>query len=549
MPPKKSDKEFRLPKVSYVDFKTIDIDRVLLNLLPRLKFNGRGGRIRNNNYKIETFVAEFLSEELRDKFRGFDQYPDIVRKWVETDLLDLVNRGQPNQEVVAPRPLHGNVYKFRNTKHARDYNASEQLYWMLYHARKGLGQSALDALKEFIFSGLDWHTDRMQSDANIDVETQAILNLDSQVLQDLQDSKKLERHPPLCVGQADILADDILRLLSYKSYMPRSVMVEYLKTLFSFHLALYHLRLFKLLPALVERAGGDPHCAKCPVQPRQQRAHGDCPYQLGVVVDFGDPDNARMAELAKRSADLHFRRITGFIQAQFITKKLDEMVNDFVNIGKLRAPADGAVSVGDVLEYTKPKHKATRDDYFLARLPGLMAAASTTDGADIDPEIRRITEMSLSDFEKYIEILVTMRGKFHREYLVRCIDSLLQKNRESGLLKQSRGKFAERRFFMGTRLLEVILQIAVLKPQGKSFVSAEIRIDDLIQFLSARYGIYVDRLPERFDSIGSPSILDRQALRGNFEAFKTRLREIGFFQDLSDAWITQTVTPRYRIEK
>jgi hypothetical protein len=43
--------------------------------------------------------------------------------------------------------------------------------------------------------------------------------------------------------------------------------------------------------------------------------------------------------------------------------------------------------------------------------------------------------------------------------------------------------------------------------------------------------------------------LDRQALRGNFEAFKTRLREIGFFQDLSDAWITQTVTPRYRIEK
>jgi hypothetical protein len=142
-----------------------------------------------------------------------------------------------------------------------------------------------------------------------------------------------------------------------------------------------------------------------------------------------------------------------------------------------------------------------------------------------------------------------MRGKFHREYLVRCIDSLLQKNRESGLLKQSRGKFAERRFFMGTRLLEVILQIAVLKPQGKSFVSAEIRIDDLIQFLSARYGIYVDRLPERFDSIGSPSILDRQALRGNFEAFKTRLREIGFFQDLSDAWITQTVTPRYRIEK
>jgi len=549
MPPKNSDKDFRLPKVSYVDFKTIDIDRVLLNLFPRLKFNGRGGRIKNNNYEIETFVEEFLSEEQRDRFRGFEQYREIVYKWVETDLLDLVNRGRPKQAVVAPRPLHGNVYKFRNTKHARDYNASEQLYWMLHHARGGLGQYALDALKEFIFAGLDWHTDQMRADANIDVETQAILNLDSQVKQDKQDSKDPERHPPLCIGQADILADDILRLLSYKSYMPRSVMVDYLKTLLSFHLALYHLRLFKLLPALVERAGGDPHCGRCPVRPRERNAHGDCPYQLGIVVDFGDPDNARMAELAKRSADLHYRRITSFIHAQFITKKLDEMVNEFVKFGKLSRPADGDFTVADVLEYAKPKHKIARDAYFLGRLPGLMAIASTGDSDDVDPEIRRITEMSLSDFEKYIEILVTMRGKFHRKYLIECLDAFLLKNREGGLLKQTRGRLAERRFFMGTRLLEVILQIAVLKPQGKTFVSAEIRIDDLIQFLSARYGIYVDRLPDRFDAIGSPSILDRQALRRNLEAFKTRLREIGFFQDLSDAWITQTVTPRYQINK
>src|SRR5690348_3934286 len=99
MPPKNknNDKEFRLPKVSYVDFKAIDIDRVLLNLFPRLKFNGRGGRIKNNNYEIKTFVDEFLSEEQRGRFRGFEQYPEVVKKWVETDLLDLVNRGRPKQ--------------------------------------------------------------------------------------------------------------------------------------------------------------------------------------------------------------------------------------------------------------------------------------------------------------------------------------------------------------------------------------------------------------------------------------------------------------------
>ena len=36
-------------------------------------------------------------------------------------------------------------------------------------------------------------------------------------------------------------------------------------------------------------------------------------------------------------------------------------------------------------------------------------------------------------------------------------------------------------------------------------------------------------------------------LRSNKEAFKDKLREIGFFQDLSDAYVTQHVSPRYQI--
>jgi hypothetical protein len=49
---------------------------------------------------------------------------------------------------------------------------------------------------------------------------------------------------------------------------------------------------------------------------------------------------------------------------------------------------------------------------------------------------------------------------------------------------------------------------------------------------------------EGFDKVG---VADYQALSRNKEAFKMRLREIGFFQDLSDAYVTQTVTPRYVI--
>ncbi|GAB4111574.1 MAG: hypothetical protein OHK0013_47660 [Sandaracinaceae bacterium] len=42
-------------------------------------------------------------------------------------------------------------------------------------------------------------------------------------------------------------------------------------------------------------------------------------------------------------------------------------------------------------------------------------------------------------------------------------------------------------------------------------------------------------------------IEDRRALRDNARAFTARLREVGFYRDLSDAYVTQTITPRYRI--
>ena len=73
------------------------------------------------------------------------------------------------------------------------------------------------------------------------------------------------------------------------------------------------------------------------------------------------------------------------------------------------------------------------------------------------------------------------------------------------------------------------------------------RIDELLTYLRERYGLYIDRLP-RGDGFQAPSIADRRALRSNLKAFTERLREVGFYQDLSDAYVTQTVTPRYRID-
>lgn len=541
------DKEFRTPKTTYVDFKHIEMDRVLAMLFPRLKYDGYPSRFsRGKVLTIDDFLNEFL--EGKDWFKGFEKHKEVTRKWIETELLDLVNRGKSNQAIAAPRPLHGNTYKFRNAKHTRDYGAGEQIYWMLFYARKGKGQAARDALKRFFFTGYDFHTDKYDVDLNVDVETQAILRLDRQVTQDAKSSEEPDRFCPLCIGQADIMADDILRLLAYEPYIPRSVLVDYLKTLMAFHLALYHLKLLQIVPRLVKQRSGNDLCStkECPINPGLDNVLDGCPYRVSLVVDMGDVKNLQLSELARKSTEKFYRQIPAFVQANFIVKKLDEMAENLRLQGKMPLPSYGYFNVTDLLTLLKPENDQNRSAYFSSRLARIIEDTGSN-MEDLDPEVREILTTDLDDFHKFIEILMAFRGKYHRQYITECLDSLLFKNKANGLLVQSRSKGSPRRFMLGSKLLEVLLQIAVLTQDGGSFVTREVRIEELLTFLRNRYGLFIDRLPE--NGRANSNILDRRALRLNLETFKRRLREIGFYEDLSDAYVTQKVSPRYSIER
>ena len=546
----KRDREFRLPKISYLDFKHLEMDRVLTAFFARLQHKGYPSRLtRKSELSVDVFV-EFLLEH-PEWFTRFQDNPDVVRRWVETHLLDLVNRGKPNQAMAAPRPLHGFTYRFRNPRHSRDYGAAQHLYEMLYSARNGAGQKAIEHLTQFFFQGHDKVTGKADTGALIDIETQALLRFLDEVKGDAPDTKSgRDSFAPLCVGAADLLAEDIQRLLFYQRFIPRSVMVDYLKVLIAFHLGLYHLRLLKLLPALVRRKGADPACAMgaCPMSPKSADSpFGDCPYRIGILVDVAGQPGTPMAALAERSADTHYRRIPAFVRAYFATKKLDEFATDLVRRGKLSKPASGDFMVGEVLQLLDAPLKAEREKFFGQRISSLVEETSGAKDAELDPELKAVIEMGLPEFDAYIEMIVALRGRFHRRYIVECLDSLLLKNRPGAALAQGRTKNAPRRFVLDSRLLEVLLQIAVLKPGGaEGFHTGELRVDELLVFLRERYGIYIDQLP-RGDGFATTSIEDRRALRGNVRAFTGRLREVGFYRDLSDAYVTQTITPRYRI--
>ena len=106
---------------------------------------------RSRDLTVKDFTETII--EHPESFQGFD--PVVTGRWVETHLLDMVNRGKATQAVAGLRPLHGFTYRFRNSRRSRAYNADEQVYEMLRHASANLGTMALGDLKQFFFAGVD----------------------------------------------------------------------------------------------------------------------------------------------------------------------------------------------------------------------------------------------------------------------------------------------------------------------------------------------------------------------------------------------------------
>ena len=153
--------------------------------------------------------------------------------------------------------------------------------------------------------------------------------------------------------------------------------------------------------------------------------------------------------------------------------------------------------------------------------------------------------LGLDPFTTYIEVITAHRVAFHRKYLTECLDTLLLKNRPGALVAQPRR--GDRRFILDSRLVEVLLQLALLRPDGQGGLrTVPLRVDEFLAILKDRYGLYIDDFPPSGD-LGHPGVADQAALRQNRAAFVARLREIGFYADLSDAYVTQTIMPRYRL--
>jgi hypothetical protein len=510
----KEESLFRREIVFAADSQTVNIENTMINLFMLLKHNGQRPRQRarkSGDIEVETIKNVFNVLEEKGDVSGFKEFSNAAELWIRSNLTNMVNRGSVDKEKVsALRPIHLESYRVRNAANTKDRNSADQVYLML-----GAKPTVKEDLKSFLMEGWDPTTDKIINNDSLDVDSLGVLHVIKNIKPGFLDSDaSLNQIKPLLLEDAELFCDDVRRLLVYKREIPRSVMIDYLKTITAFHLSRYAQKLILVLPKMIKAGTTKVN------------------YDWNVVLDATDDFDSRSAKIAAADCEVLYNSIQDYIRANY-------------EIGAVLSAFDLSRNASASLETACQLLKNRGEDFInLFKARWSLKKGDLADPQDIEL-VNEIVKYEDGEFEKYIELILSIRSKYLYKKHVELIDTLSLKNNERGFLAQGRSRKHPRRFVLGTRLLETLVQILVLESKDNSFATRSLSIEELIQNLRERYGLVINGLIEpRFSDADLQTHL---AFKENIDAFKMKLRQIGFYNDLSDAYILQRIRPRYQL--
>lgn len=513
----KNEGVFRNELILTSDAKVINIDNTLVNLFMLLKHNGirpkqRASKGQSLEIDIDKIIDYFKILESKGDFKGISENKQAVEIWIRQNLINLVNRGNLEKEKISSlKPINLESYRIRNAKNTRDYFSADQVYLML-----GQKPAIKEELKKYLLQGWDPQTNEFLYGNSLDVDSLGILHLIKNIKPGLIESNTtLNQKVPLLSKQAELFCEDIHRLLVYKELIPRSVLIEYIKTITSFHLSIYSFKVINYLPRMIDQN------------------QIDIENDWKVVVDVTDNLESKVSAFAIRDAENNYNAIYNYIKASF-------QVNTIINAFGL----DKSNSTSLKQAINKLNDKSDMVESTLTAYWNVLRNNQSDDDKEL---LDGMVKYEDSSFDKYVETLMKVKGPYQLKYYPQFLDSISQKNNDRGFLTQGRSKKYPRRFVLGTRLLEALVQIQVLHLEDDKFFTQNISIEDLMANLKIRYGLVINGLSE--EEYRNADVNTNLAFKENVDAFKSKLRQIGFYNDMSDAYILQKVRPRYELKK
>lgn len=159
--------------------------------------------------------------------------------------------------------------------------------------------------------------------------------------------------------------------------------------------------------------------------------------------------------------------------------------------------------------------------------------------------MKQYLDYEIDFFDKYIQCIAKVRARYQYKYSYDFLDKSSMKNQDSALIADGRSRKHPRRAVIGSKLLEVLVQMVALTPKEGLYETYSLSITELMKRIRDRYGLIIDGTQE--ERFKDSDITTHLAFRTNVEALKNKLRQIGFYNDLSDASIMQKIRPRYNV--
>ncbi len=532
----KKHKAFRFPRVMPIDANNVIFEQAFARLLVLVRTKGLPiTSTKRDPLHPEDLVAIVAQD--KEHFQGIKDDPQrkrLLEHWVASDFTTCVKEGRGHAgeaRIANLKPIHMSTIKLLDPRiRSQDRDVSLFLYNVLRDSGLIIGdhESFLPFLtrgtSDFGEHDLKLH----EPDAkDLDIETLFLLRLlEHFPINKADRNRSVPTHDFLCAAQKQLIINDTARLLVYRDSIPRRELIQYLTMLLSFHTALYCIKTFSMVNGIVETK--KIRCARCKgIKPDSLDDLCQCDHHPDIFVDLTDGQNQTCEELAKANVARHYAVMYRYFRSHYKLAKLDEFAHTFPGYS------------GSLDELVKFMGHKDLDAFFRVKLSDV---TTVEEGEEQDPEIKAILDLKLPPFEAYVDILTQKTFKTRMRNHRALMASLCGLNRDDGFLHGGRGQ--KRKYVLGNQLLELLVQLAVVDARHGKFCTKPITITDFVRWLRDRYGIYMDTTKDASDS---PDVA--RALEANYSALKDRLRQLGFFTDLSDASISQVIRPRFPINQ
>ena len=566
-PLSRSQKLFRMPAVYPLDANNLDVEEAMSRLFVYLRTAGR--LITRTDKLIFTSdddhaetpyaVIEAVFEDDDHRFSGINnpERRGLMSSWLESHFALMSRKGKArggSYRMSGLRPLHFAVIKLFNPRVKRQDRYLSDFFYNAIKDDPVLYSNTDSLFRQFFGVGVrpygdnDYRVDedeltRLAKEDKLDIELLFLLRLLEPFDTDKQSTRADDQVPSfdfLCPEQIELMKQDLQLLFLYRNHVPRRELINYMTTLMVFHGALYFFQVVRSANHMVS-TGKVPGSRGNAPAPGEARTHA--PFDLDFFCDMTGGHDPTVDDLSKRRYIEHFREIEEYFKSAYFLKKLEEFAGSYLTQEQKQQKGPAYLQLL-LTGFLKHEHL---DGYFGRDIQEIRQNGYDEESEEYSPDVERIIDVcnrrGLNKLQTFVEILYHFQYGTLRDQHRKLIAGLCGTELDRGFMA-GKGR-ARRKYVIGNELLEVLIQLAVLdqRKSDSKWQSRPIPIRTFVDWLQARYGLLIDSLgPDRVEEEQT-----NRALTRNYEALKTRLRQLGFFTDLADASNSQVITPRFMI--